>query len=186
MTRSITRREAIAVVAGVTAASTSTAALAATPAPHPWDRANDLARELSIVLSEGDGAFHGPGGRFYAHVQPATADSLPIAFVNIKARELRDTVASVQMTDAIEAHRAAREAFNKAISETDRPSSSKAALRRYHKADKAEDLALVALCACRPSNEADGDAKAAYLMPYLSAGELEPHHVKALIKSGVR
>lgn len=187
----ITRRSALAVTgAGLTAALTGVStSVAAAEKEHPWVKARRLAYELSETLAEGDGAWTGPGGEWYAEVQPA-GRNFPFLFGNIMAREEYARVVSLPCRDVIEAHRKAREVFCAACDGVDRIAlghePSKAARRRYDKANQAEEDALVAVCAFHPTGSSDARAKVDYLMPFVQGGELYEHHITALVNSMVR
>jgi hypothetical protein len=198
-TSEINRRRLLGGLATVTAASATvgaTAAIAATyeESPeteplHPWERARNLAAELSAVLSEGDGAWGGPGGHWLAEVHPTGVEAA-IAFISISAREWPRRNVTLPMQKVIDAHKAARETFNAACSATDEVElgkpASKAAQRRWKNASRAEEAALTAVCAFTPRGAADARAKAAYLMPFCRYGELVDYQIEALIRSGAR
>lgn len=185
----ISRRNALTITGtGLAAALAGFAAHAAKAAQpeHPWEKANRLADELSQALAEGDSQ-GGPAGRWLAEVYPSTHHTYSIAFGNIASREWPRHNVSLPCQNAIDAHRKAREAFGKACDDTDKVllgrEASKAALRRYARADRAEDKALEAVCAIKPHGKADAKAKADYLLPFIP--ELQQRHVLALLGSAV-
>ncbi|MGB3418745.1 MAG: hypothetical protein WBA36_18885 [Mesorhizobium sp.] len=188
----ITRRAALAVAgAGLTTALTGVDVSVATPAPeHPWDKARRLAGELSEVLAEGNGGFDGPSGKWSAQVYPSGHSDYPVGFMNISSHEWPRHNVTLPCKKVIDAHRKARKAFEAACDGTDRKllgrEPSKAAVRRWNKASKAEEQALVDVCAFVPRGPADAKAKAKYLKTFIDWGELYERHILALAFAGVR
>jgi len=183
----INRRSALAVTgAGLTAALARVRSSVAAEPEHPWEKARRLADELSEALAAGDGAFTGPGGKWNAQIYPAGYSDYPIGFGNIRANEWPRKHVSWPCREVIDAHREARKAFEVTCRAVDTKTPTKAATRRYRKAGKAEEKALVAVCAFVPHGQADAKAKAKYLMTFIRHGELYEPHILALAKAGVR
>lgn len=190
---SITRRSALTSIAAIPAMGTAAIApsQAASVEAAPWEKARRLADELSAALSEGDGAFNGPGGKWYAEVYPANGSSdYVVSFGNIKARQDRHQNVSLACRQVIEAHMEAREVFEAACAQTDRIAiggePTKAAHRRYRKASKIEVAALTDVCAFRPRGPADAEWKAKYLEKYIHWGEVTHEMVIALVRSSAQ
>lgn len=191
----INRRRLLGGIAAVSTASavagaSAAAASAVTPSEpeHPWDKARRLADELAEVLAEGDGST-GPGGEWYAMVHPLGTAQYPVCFGNMRSRDWAERNVSLPMRKVIEAHKEARTVFEASCTETDvgpGKKPSKAAQRRYKRANKAELAALTAVCAFSPLGRADAKAKAQYLLPFCQYGELQDFQVEALITSAVR
>lgn len=187
----ISRRTVLVGVGSIPAMGAVDAAAAAEPpADHPWQRARDLASELAEVLNEGDMAFGGPGGGWYAQVYPSAVRDYPVGFCDIRAAEWPKNNITLPLTRLIEAHKQAREAFGRTCDKTDRialgKEPSKVAWRRWRKAGRAEEAALIAVCGFVAYGRADAMAKARYLAPYAQAGELYEAHILTLINSAVR
>lgn len=78
----------------------------------------------------------------------------------------------------IEAHMTAYAAFGKAIHETGGGS------RDHDRASRAEERALLAICAYPAVSESDRSVKAQYLLEIEARGELDlPQHMQALLRS---
>ena len=170
------------------AASTAVPAAVAAPAVlevHPWDEARRLADELSEALAKGDGAFSGPGGKWYANIEPASSQTYKVMFGSISARSWPRENVTVGCRRAIDAYTAARETLGKASDATDAVligrEPSTAAQRRWRNAVRAEARALLALCSFRPVGARDAKAKADQLRPLLN--ELQEPHLLALLGS---
>ncbi|PAP92093.1 hypothetical protein [Mesorhizobium wenxiniae] len=79
---------------------------------------------------------------------------------------------------AIKAHKATYAAFGKAIHEVD------GSHRDHHRASRAEERALLAVCAYPAVREGDRRAKARYLLRIEARGELDlAEHMQALLRS---
>jgi hypothetical protein len=191
------RRTALATTgAALAAALSGVAAPAAAPttaapedqepfANHPWTRARDLARQLADVLAEDDTIGAGPSGEWFAEVYPSSLRDRPIMFGSISSREWPRRNISLPMQRVIEAHVEARKAFEVTCGLVDCDNPSKSAWRRYNRAYRAEDKALLAVCAFHPHGRADGKAKAAHLKRFIDGRELAERHILALVNSAV-
>ncbi|MBZ9849904.1 hypothetical protein LB565_18115 [Mesorhizobium sp. CA14] len=90
----------------------------------------------------------------------------------------RNQQPSEDLVALIEAHKATYAAFGKAI--------HKRRGRDHIEAGRAEERALLAICAYRAVKEGDRLAKARYLLKVEARGELDlPEHMQALLRSTV-
>lgn len=183
-------RRAFMAKAGAGAVVVGTVVPAAADPEHPWEKARRLARDLSEALRDGDGAWSGPGEKWFAEVHPASDSGCNVLFGNIHARDWPRQNISASCREVMEAHRRARAAFEKTCRDTDCVAlgrePTQAALRRNMRAGRAEEAALTAVCAFHPQGLADAKAKANYLTQYIRWGELTHDQLLALVYSGVR
>jgi hypothetical protein len=96
-------------------------------------------------------------------------------------------VASQQVQEAIDAHAKAHTALCKACDETDevalKRQPTKAAIRQYDHANRAERKALLDLCAYPARTAGDRRAKAEHLIAFESRNELFSEHALAILRS---
>ncbi|RUW35245.1 MAG: hypothetical protein EOS38_04500 [Mesorhizobium sp.] len=105
------------------------------------------------------------------------ASTVAAAALNTKPPR-RDREPSSELRALIEAHKTKYVVFGKAIHEMGGSS------RDYDRASRAEEKALLAICAYPAVREGDRWAKARYLLEIEARGELDlPEHMQALLRS---